>query len=397
MKDGPIAIFLLIDAMGWEYVKSAGIIDKYSDLTGNEVRTVLGYSSAAVPTILTGKCPDEHGRWNLLRYSPSTSPFAWTRFLKCIPETFLANRYAHKLITIVSKRLAQADGYFSTFELPVRQLKLFDVCETRNIYKPGGISECKSVFDHFVENKVPYRAYSYHDGDDETLLNRAQTDIRDGTEAVYFLYLAGYDAYLHDNCHDVPRVCARLEWYFQRLYQLVHSARQRATDVRFFVFSDHGMTPVQIKYDLIGGLRNAGIGPEGNYLAVFDSTMARFWFSDEQMRDKVSSFLRECIAGRILTDEELKHLRVYFPDRRYGELIFLMNPGVLIYPSFFGSYAPAGMHGYHPDDPHSSGAFLSNVREYAPSENRNIFSIIVREALYAARAGQNSTSAQESL
>jgi hypothetical protein len=112
--------------------------------------------------------------------------------------------------------------------------------------------------------------------------------------------------------------------------------------------------------------------------------MARFWFKDEKLREDVTAFLRHCPAGRILADTELKELRVFFPDHRYGELIFLMNPGTLVHPCFFGTYAPAGMHGYHPDDPHSSGAYLSNVRDHSPGENRDLFDVIVKEASYAA-------------
>ena len=380
MQQNRIVLFFLIDAMGWKYVKASGLLDRDPELHGNEVRTILGYSSAAVPTILTGRYPDEHGRWNLLRYSPETSPFAWTRFLSVVPEGLLANRYAHKAISIISKRIARAEGHFSTYELPIRHLRLFDICETSNIYTPGGIEGSISVFDYFVDRKIPYKSYSYHDGADEALLEQAKQDVRKGPESVFFLYLAELDAYLHDHCNDPEGVCRRIEWYFEKIQSLVDIAKTRASEVRYFVFSDHGMTPVTDHHDLIGELRRAGIGPELSYMSVFDSTMARFWFNDKKLCEDVSAFLHKCPAGRILDDAELKELRVFFPDHRYGQLIFLMNPGSIIQPSFFGKYAPAGMHGYHPDDPHSSGAYLSNVRDHAPGENRDLFDVITREA-----------------
>jgi len=375
-----IVLFFLIDAMGWKYVKASGLLERDPELHGNEVRTILGYSSAAVPTILTGRYPDEHGRWNLLRYSPETSPFAWTRFLSVVPEGLLANRYAHKAISIISKRIARAEGHFSTFNLPVRHLRQFDICETSNIYKPGGIEGSTSVFDYFVEREIPYKSWSYHDGADEALLEQAKEDVRKGPESVFFLYLPELDAYLHENCNHADGVRRRIEWYFEKIRGLVDIAKTRADEVRYFVFSDHGMTPVTDHHDLIGDLRRAGIGPECNYMSVFDSTMARFWFNDKKLREDVSALLNRCPAGRTLDDAELKELRVFFPNREYGQLIFLMNPGTLIQPSFFGKYAPAGMHGYHPDDPHSSGAYISNVRDYTPIENRDLFDLITREA-----------------
>ena len=369
--------------MGWEYVKSSGLLDEAPELYGNEVRTVLGYSSGAVPTILTGKVPAEHGRWNLLRYSPNKSPFAWTRFLKFLPEPMLENRYSRKAINIISKRIARSEGYFSSHGLPVRHLSSFDVCETTNIYKPGGITGSRNVFDYFIENDIPYKSYSYHDGSDEALIEQAESDLSAGSESVFFLYLAELDDYLHHHCYDLDGIHQRVSWYFEKINKLVAVAQSRASDVRFHVFSDHGMTPIREHYDLIGYLQKAGVGPKSNYISVFDSTMARFWFSDTKLRDGVLSALRECPAGRILKEEELRDLGIFFPDDRYGEVIFLLEPGILIHPCFFGNYAPAGMHGFHPDDPHSSAAYVSNVAEHRPAGIENLYDMITTEALRA--------------
>jgi hypothetical protein len=379
-----IVLFFLIDALGWEYVKESGLLEASPELHGNELRTILGYSSAAEPTMLTGRYPEEHGRWNLLRYSPKTSPFAWTRILGFVPDRLLANRYVHKAISVISKRIAKSEGYFSTYEMPVKHLKLFDICETRNIYKPSGIEGSETVFDYFVKHGIPYKAYSYHDGTDGELLERAKKDIETGNESIFFLYLAGLDAYLHEHAKDQELGCRRVEWYLDQIKSVVDVAKTRATAVRYFVFSDHGMTPVKEQYNLISELRRNGIGPDRDYLSVFDSTMARFWFKDQQLRNDVEAFLEQCPVGRILDDEELKRMRIFFPDGRYGQLIFLLNPGILIHPCFFGNYAPAGMHGYDPDDRHSSAAYLSNVPDHTPGDLRDIYDVIKTEANLAA-------------
>ncbi|MEA2069296.1 MAG: nucleotide pyrophosphatase, partial [Verrucomicrobiota bacterium] len=64
--------------------------------------------------------------------------------------------------------------------------------------------------------------------------------------------------------------------------------------------------------------------------------------------------------GRILPDEELKKLGVYFEDGQYGNLIFLMDSGIQIVPSFMGVKPNKGMHGYHPSDPDSFASLASN-------------------------------------
>ncbi len=72
-------------------------------------------------------------------------------------------------------------------------------------------------------------------------------------------------------------------------------------------------------------------------------------------------------CGRVLGDDELRDLGIFFADRRYGELVFLLEPGWLIGGSDFNGHGwtPAGMHGYHPDDPYSDGVFLCSHKPSA--------------------------------
>jgi len=61
-----------------------------------------------------------------------------------------------------------------------------------------------------------------------------------------------------------------------------------------------------------------------------------------------------------LEEDELRRLNVLFEDRRFGEDIFLLNPGTLMTPSYMGADAVSGMHGYHPSEPTSRAVALSN-------------------------------------
>jgi hypothetical protein len=128
------------------------------------------------------------------------------------------------------------------------------------------------------------------------------------------------------------------------------------------------MAPVHTRFDLLGKVQKLGLKMPGDYLAVYDSTMARFWFFNESARRKVAGVLSEVYYGRILSAEELKLLGIWFPDGRYGELIFLLNPGVILSRSDFNgsSWTPVGMHGYDPGDPWSDAIFLSNRQPRAP-------------------------------
>src|SRR5580704_4803806 len=54
-------IFVLVDALGWEWVKATRFLEGIAPHR-RALQTVLGYSAGAIPSILTGCTPAEHGR-----------------------------------------------------------------------------------------------------------------------------------------------------------------------------------------------------------------------------------------------------------------------------------------------------------------------------------------------
>jgi len=78
-------------------------------------------------------------------------------------------------------------------------------------------------------------------------------------------------------------------------------------------------------------------------------------------------------------------LHCLFPDRYFGELIFLMREGVLIVPSHMGERPIRAMHGYHPEEKHSYAALLTNQPEIPDSITAipHIYGLMVRDALLA--------------
>ena len=122
-----------------------------------------------------------------------------------------------------------------------------------------------------------------------------------------------------------------------------------------------------------------------DYAVVYDSTMARFWFFNEPAREAVTNTLRDIRQGAILPDTELERLRCLFPDRYFGELIFLAREGVLIVPSHMGERPIRAMHGYHPEEKHSYAALLTNQVEIpeAVTAIPHVYDLMVTDALLA--------------
>jgi hypothetical protein len=174
-----------------------------------------------------------------------------------------------------------------------------------------------------------------------------------------FLYMADLDGALHQVGKDDPSISARMVRYEERLREVLAVARKRYGEVRLTVISDHGMAYVSQSFDLQAALAPLPLKFGRDYVAAYDSTMARFWLRSDAAARLLPDAIAELPGGHLMTDAELAALGCDFPGRRYGELIFLMNPGNLIVPSHMGLKPICGMHGYHPDHPDSDAAMLS--------------------------------------
>ncbi len=383
-----VQVFVLIDALGWVFVEDR---DFLSDVLPyrRPLRTVLGYSSGAIPTILTGRLPAEHGHWNLFYYDPAGSPFGWLKHLAFIPDRLLNHRVTRRVLKGLGRHML---GLGPLFEVCVstRLLPWFNWIERRNIYAPGGIVGAPSIFDELARQGVPHRVYSYHRFTDAQILRQAVQDLEQGHTGFFFLYLSEMDRFLHGHCKPDAELDRQLDSYAERLRSVFETARAADPGASFTVLSDHGMTPVGQTYNLVAEIERLGLRTPEDYLAVYDSTMARFWLFSRRGRHAITERLASISCGRILRDDELRDLGILFPDRRYGELVFLLEPGWLIGGSDFSGpgWTPAGMHGYHPDDRYCDAILLSN-REPAPEvcTIADVYPLMLEAVRAAARPG----------
>jgi hypothetical protein len=357
-----VTIFVLIDALGWRYLEGREFLNDVLPYRV-PVQTVLGLSSGAIPTILTGAPPEVTGHWNLFYYDPKGSPFRWLRFAKVLPDALLDNRVTRKLLKELGRRVLGMGPLFECSVSP-RFLPLFNYVEKKNIYSAGGIPGSSSIFDELTARQIPHRVYSYHHLTDASIIDQATRDIQTKRASFFFLYLSEMDMFLHMHCNEPERIEERLQFYEKGLRKVFQAAREVEPQAIMTVISDHGMTPVAHHFDVISEIDALGLKMPDDYLAVYDSTMARFWF----FNDRANVTVRDCVAklscGRILPDEELRRLGVFFEDQRFGELIFLLNPGWLVSKGDFNGtgWMPIGMHGYHPEDPWSDAIFLSSSK-----------------------------------
>lgn len=357
MKD-TLNLFIMVDACGWKIIKDRPFL---RDLAPHrrQLESVFGYSSTCVPSILSGRWPDEHRNWCYFVYDPENSPFRKLKWLRWLPKAITSRRRFRTLLTRLVKKQLGFKGYFDLYNIPFEYIHLFDFTEKRSPLRSKGMNQGANIFDTLEEKKVPYFVTN-PEASEEHNLQRLLDDM--GSEEIEFAfqYWAGLDGLLHNVGNDSPEIDTKLALYEDWIAKVMEKAQQHYRNVRLTVFSDHGMANCDRHLNLKRQIDDLGLEMGKDYAVVYDSTMARFWFLRPGVREKINACLGKVEQGRILSDDELKRYRAYFEDHYFGELIFLVEEGTLIVPSHMGERPIRAMHGYHPTDGQSDATLFSS-------------------------------------
>ena len=381
MSGRPGLVFcVFVDALGWELMRRRTFLEDEL-VVRRPLDTVLGYSSTCDPTIITGRLPREHGHFTFYAYDPQHSPFGALRALSALPAS-IANR--GRVRHLISRAVARAygyTGYFQLYSMPFSRLPLFDYTEKRDFYEPGGINGGQpTIFDWLRQQGIPTHRTNWRRSE-RSAIDALADDLGQGRPRFVYLYLAGLDGVLHAHGTGSTHVDAHLAFYERELRNLLQVARRHYGEIRFHLFSDHGMTDVVATCDLMSRIEATRLRFGVDYAAAYDSTLARFWFLAPGARETITEALQREPAGRVLDDRELAMLGCDFPDRRFGELFFLLNAGVLLCPSFLGLTPLKGMHGYHPSEPTARALFATSAADVvAPRGLTDLYAFFKREA-----------------
>jgi predicted AlkP superfamily pyrophosphatase or phosphodiesterase len=353
-----LAMYVFIDALGWEIYKEYGFMKQLAP-NSRRLRTTFGFSSAADPSILTGRYPDEHTHWSSFIYDPQNSPFKGMKILaKLPPKIFDRWRVRHNLSKLI-KKVHSYTGYFELYSVPFAYLPYFDYLEKKDYFVPKGILATDTIFDWCVERNIPYYCSNWRHSEAQILLENKK-QISEAKINFCYVYLPKLDGVMHNYGPFSEQSKDKLVDLEHKISDLYHFARRVYDEVSLYIISDHGMAPVTGSYDLKRDIEALGFEYGKDYIAFYDSTMARFWWLGDTAKDSICKHLATLNCGYLVPEEELKKLRVHFPHRKFGDDYFLMNEGLLINPSFMGLNVIPGMHGYHPDAPYSYSIMLSN-------------------------------------
>ncbi len=376
-----ICVFLFCDALGFEIVSTYHFMEQELPFR-YPARTQLGYSSTAVPTILTGKPPTEHRHLSFFYRNPSGySPFKIFKILQYFlhPRIFFNHHRVRHQISKLIKKICGFTGYFSLYQVPYERLSLLDYCEKKDIFAPCGLAPIPNLHDMLDKTGINFHISNWRRSDKENL-DEAKKLITERATDLMFIYTAEIDGMLHFNVKDPEVVSKRLKAYSAEVKGLLEAAAVNGDNLRLFVISDHGMTPHVGTVDLKSRLEATPFRFGTDYIACYDSTMLRLYVLNPLCREELLRSV-DGAPGKWLSEQEKKDFNLDFDDAMYGDEIYLLEPGYQLVPSDMSSKAIPGMHGYTPDDIYSTASLLSNVRpDFVPEEISGFFDLIRREA-----------------
>ncbi|MBW3582187.1 MAG: alkaline phosphatase family protein [Euryarchaeota archaeon] len=374
-------LMLILDACRSDYFTSGEMpyIEKLQkESLHGEGESPPGFAQRT--TMFTGTYPDTSQNFSAFGYSPENSPFKWLNKMGPLRHLYLPHAWmipARMAIRTITKKVT---GNFHTDPAWIRGsfLPFFEVVEdTRPIFDEGALP-FTSVFDLCRQyNKEFFYGAHPVSGDDEEIYKMLLERIhrRDETE----LYIGQFSA-LDEGGHphgpylppdweqapdqskkDVDHMRSALHEIDRKVRTLHEALLENYEKVNILILGDHGMAPVRRRVNVLKDVQKAtGAKPGKDFVLFLDSTYAKFWFHDKETERKIMEHLATVDYGHIIDDAEARHHRIKFDHRRYGDMMFAADVGVLFWPDYFHIMERPikGMHGYIDKDEETYGALL---------------------------------------
>jgi len=377
IMDKNIVLLILIDGLRHDYVNPLDSPFLYS-LGELNIEGVVKETFAFElrPAFFAGLQPEDCDIAHMFCYNP-------------VDSLFRSIKIRHKDRSRISRAVraeAERRGYSlvkhigSPAEIPFELLKYFDFSEKYHTTDPSAITGHKTLFDYLRSDRKKWLWIAYPEGPGTTkgVMEQFVSSLNPNLDFIY-LHFSELDWAGHESGpHSDKQKCV-LKEIDEAIRQIFKKLNQTFPAVRSIIFGDHGQVKIKKNIDIESMLKGIDLKFENDFLYFLDSTQARFWFFNEKVAKRVFELLSSIPDGRVLNETDYKRLHFCFKHNKFGDLIFVVNDGIGIFPNFFQREIPCrGLHGYLPEVSGnwakliSTGCGLNTRLEY-PIEMVDIF------------------------
>jgi hypothetical protein len=392
-----LLLLVMVDALRWDYIERVPYFRALAS-HGPTARLRETFGFDVWSPLLGGAEGMKENRFMFV-FSPERSPF---RFLRGIDPDFSWDAESRQLIhsTVTPWLTDYSKAYASTLDVPPSLLPFFDFGWQQAPWDPTAgyraiTQDVAQAGWRWAVLGWPFRN-ALVPGDHGICEQACQLlDRRPRFLLVHFQQTDGLGHSFGPGSREVTEACNRVGEYVERL---VKEAEARFRTVDLLLFGDHGMVSVVGSVDLWNRLCQLPLRMGEDYVCFLDSTVARFWFLRQGVREVLGQLLESTPGGRILEAEDWRKYGLDKVGYQNGEMYFLAEPGLVIAPSFFDMKGglPRGMHGYDPDCADNQSVILYYSSE--PAELRlsgevidvsDVYSLC-RDLLFGTRAKRSA-------
>jgi predicted AlkP superfamily pyrophosphatase or phosphodiesterase len=403
MKNKTKVVFVLIDALRSDYITKEDSPFLYSFSIKNKYykNVTQSRSFCERAEIFSGLSPRESGYFTAMGYSPEKSPFRNISILdklSFIDKIFGKYRYYKALknriirLLFINKKVAMR-----SYSIPLNFLKYFSLTEDEYDFREEiAFNGKENIFKDCINNglNIYYDSFTAlnftNSNTDEERLQMVENNI-DSKHDLYLTYVGVMDSCAHVYGPDSIERKSELKKLDQRLFNFHKNIISKHKDAKFIFLGDHGMASVKHSVDLGQALNQEAklckLKAGKDFIYFLDSTMFRIWYLNENaskiLNNKLKSnpiFINNGVfVNKIIAKKE----KIPFPDKRYGDLLWMANTGVLVFPDFFHTTNPyKGMHGYDINHFSSKGTCIVSANEFDYCESiklTDVYQIIKKE------------------
>lgn len=376
-------VIVVIDAFRHDYISEENTPYMHSLIGKSKYfqKLMPSYGFCERTEILVGLTSEESNFFTAIEYNPVDAPYKSIKSILIILSVVIS--WMPKLGKKIIRRLLWEFGSrihkgFAPVNIPLEVLGEFSLSEDglksqieahpNSLYNLAQSCGLKLNDDSFTNLDKK------HSGTDNSRINQVISNIDDDSD-LYLLYLSECDHYGHYYGPETPEFSSRIFEVDKNIKRLHQELLDKINEIDFILIGDHGMTQIHTKIDLINELKNhlSSYRHGTDYLIFADSTVFRVWIKNQKVKEEITDLLFEFFKQEHLIENgkftQPKDIG-FRDDRKYGDYVWLANPGVVVSPDYFNPKYKTlnGMHGYNPNlDLSCLGMSIMNGPSFEPT------------------------------
>lgn len=316
-------------------------------------------------TLFTGKWPNEHNVFTEMQLRSTYTPILDILFESFIRLIDLSNHdKLMKLSRIAGECIFRGTRSRLTPNIiPPKMLKYFTASQHKPIYDIN-LANIPTLFDRLRYNNIKFKFIepSIINGDESTIKKVKRELEQDKKIGFWYIKFSGFDREGHLYGPEPSMFREKItttEHYVENVINMFGGI----DNINLLLVTDHGMSRVNGYIDFLMKLKKiSDLSLYRDYIVFLDSTLARFWFFNDNAKDKITDYLNTFEFGHVVSYKEKNTLKIPHDRAQTGDIMFIVDEGYVIYPDFWsGIRKPKGMHGYaYSNSKESSPIFIAN-------------------------------------